>query len=68
MDGRTDVRTDIPPSNIIRPTFGSRPKHKNIKNSVKTELYKNQIVTEVYPVSSTTVPLIIIAKSWVSDD
>ena len=26
--GRTDVRTDIfPPSNIIRLTFGSRPKH-----------------------------------------
>ena len=26
-DGRTDVRTDIPPSNIIRSTFGSRPKY-----------------------------------------
>jgi len=28
-DGRTDVRTDghFPPSNIIRSTFGSRPKN-----------------------------------------
>ena len=25
--GRTDVRTDIPPSNIIRSTFGSRPEN-----------------------------------------
>ena len=28
--GRTDVRTDISPSNIIRSTFGSRPKHLNV--------------------------------------
>ena len=29
-DGRKDVRTDIfPPSNIIRSTFGSRPKKRN---------------------------------------
>jgi len=32
VDGRTDVRTDVrtdifPPSNIIRSTFGSRPKN-----------------------------------------
>ena len=33
-DGRTDVRTDIPPpSNIIRSTFGSRPKkHRRGEN------------------------------------
>jgi len=43
-------------------------KHKNIKNSVKTELYKNPIVTEVYTLSPAQLYHLIIAKSSVSDD
>ena len=44
-DGRTDVRTEIfPPSNIIRSTFGSRP--KNVKKHKKRALNKN--VTNVF--------------------
>ena len=39
MDVRTDVRTDghFPPSNIIRSTFGSRPK-KGLSNRVSASL------------------------------
>ena len=43
-DGRTDVRTDVrtdifPPSNIIRSTFGSRPKQVLLANCVTTGLF-----------------------------
>ena len=36
-DGRTDGRTFFPPSNIIRSTFGSRPKNDKKESAKKWE-------------------------------